>query len=305
VSIPNPVLKKLGLSDTDRAVIFHADDIGNLQSSLDAYRDLIDVGLLSSASTMVPCSWFPATAEFCQSHAGHPNLDMGVHLTLTSEWSAYRWGPVSTRDPQSGLIDEEGYFPRTATAVQQHADLEALHGELRAQIDRALTMGIDITHIDSHMFTLFHPRLIDTYIDLALEFNIPPFLLREGESVAFKYVTPDVAAELVACVPVWEARGLPLLDDVLVLPLNNARDRREQLLAAVTALKPGITYLIIHPTKDSPELREATAGHDWPCRVADYETFLDPAVGDAVRETGVHIIGWRDLRALLPGREEA
>jgi predicted glycoside hydrolase/deacetylase ChbG (UPF0249 family) len=301
VITPNPILKKLGLSATDRAVIFHADDIGNLQCSLDAYRELLDGGLLSSASTMVPCSWFPATAEFCRGHAGHPNLDMGVHLTLNSEWAATRWGPVSTRDPQTGLVDEDGFFPRTVLAIQQKANLEALRLELRAQIERALEAGIDATHIDSHMFTLFHPRLVDIYVDLALEFNIPPFLLRTGASEAFKHIDPDLAADLLAYVPAWVERGLPLLDEALVMPLDNARDRLGQLRAKLASLKPGITYLVVHPAKDTEELREA-AERDWPCRVGDYEMLLDPAVGDALREMGIHVIGWRDLRGLLPGR---
>ncbi|MFN2125358.1 MAG: polysaccharide deacetylase family protein [Candidatus Promineifilaceae bacterium] len=302
MSSPNPILIKLGLSDNDRVVIFHADDIGNFQGSLDAYRDLVDVGLLSSASTMVPCPWFPATAEFCRTHAGHPNLDMGVHLTLTSEWDAYRWGPVTTSDPATGLVDDEGYFHRTSAAVQQQADLQALRAELRAQIERARTAGIDITHIDSHMFTLIHPRLVDTYIDLALEFHVPPFLLRDRESAAFEYFSPAVADQLLDCVPAWEEQGLPLLDDAAVLPLNNAQDRAGQLLAKLNSLKPGITYLVVHPTKDTPGLREAVSDQDWPCRVADYEIFLDTAVRDAVRETGVHVIGWRALRELMPGR---
>ena len=103
---PNPVLKQLGLNDEDRLVIFHADDIGSFQSSLAAYRELFDFGLLSAASTMVPCSWFPAVAAFCREQRDHPSLDMGVHLTLTSEWGGCRWGPVTAQDAASGLLDE-------------------------------------------------------------------------------------------------------------------------------------------------------------------------------------------------------
>lgn len=303
MTTPNPILKKLGLSDTDRAVIFHADDIGNFQSSLDAYRDILDIGLLSSASTMVPCSWFPATAEFCRANAGHPHLDMGVHLTLTSEWGGYRWGPIISCEPKLGLVDGEGYFHSSSAAVQQIADINALRIELRAQIERALAAGIDVTHLDSHMFTLLHPRLVDVYIDLALEFAVPPFLLRnsvpEFHNVS---VSPEAEAALLSRVPGWEERGLPLLDDVTMMPLDNAVDRAGQLVDKLAILKPGITYLILHPTKDSPELREGVPEHDWPCRVADYETFLDTAVRDAVQASGVHVLGYRALRDLMPGR---
>ena len=112
---PNPVLKKLGLSDEARVVIFHADDIGMCQASLAAYADLVGVGLISAASTMVPCPWFPATAAFCR--ANPDRVDMGVHITLTSEWADYRWGPTSTCDPTSGLLDADGYMHRGRAAM--------------------------------------------------------------------------------------------------------------------------------------------------------------------------------------------
>jgi hypothetical protein len=99
---PNPVLRKLGFADDDRVVIIHADDIGMCQATMSAFADLVDFGLISSGAVMVPCPWFPQAAAYCRQH---PLVDLGVHLTLTSEWDGYRWGPVSTRDPASGLID--------------------------------------------------------------------------------------------------------------------------------------------------------------------------------------------------------
>ena len=258
---PNPILKKLGLSADDRAVIIHADDIGNFQGSLDAYRDLAGASLLSSAAVMVPCSWFPATATFCRARAGQPDLDMGVHLTLTSEWAGYRWRPLTTCDPQSGLIDEAGYFHSTSAAVQERADHQALRAELQAQIRRALAAGIDVTHIDSHMFALFHPRLVDIYVDLALEFHVPPFLLRRPVPEVYKYsISPAVEAELLARVPEWEERGLPLLDHATMMPLDDAADRPGQLRKKLADLKPGITYLVLHPTKDTPAAARGCPG---------------------------------------------
>ena len=103
----NPVLKKLGLSDTDRVAIIHTDDIGMCQASVDAFADLNQAGIISSGAVMVPCPWFLHAAEYARQH---PQADLGIHLTLTSEWKTYRWGPISTRDPASGMIDEEGFF---------------------------------------------------------------------------------------------------------------------------------------------------------------------------------------------------
>jgi predicted glycoside hydrolase/deacetylase ChbG (UPF0249 family) len=305
VNSANPVLNKLGLAKNDRAVVIHADDIGNMQSSLDAYRELLDGGLLTSAATMVPCPWFPATAAFCRANVDHPKLDMGVHLTVTSEWDAYRWGPISTHDPASGLLDSEGYFPSSAAGIHAEADIEALHRELRAQIERALATGIEPTHIDTHMFTLFHPRLIDVYIELGLEYGFPPFLLRSNSPEFRVYSALEWNKEEIAArVPVWEERGLPLFDEVTMMTLQDAENREAQLRQKIDDLQPGLTNLILHPAKDSPELREA-AVRDWPSRLADYETFLKAELAEEIRARGVHLLGFRALQDLMPGRGDA
>lgn len=112
---PNPVLRRLGFSDCDRVALIHTDDIGMCQATVDAFADLAGFGLISCGATMVPCPWFPLAADFCRRH---PGVDMGVHLDLTCEWDLYRWGPISTREPGSGLIDREGYLYRTSEEVQ-------------------------------------------------------------------------------------------------------------------------------------------------------------------------------------------
>ena len=169
---PNPVLKKLGLSDDDRVVIFHADDIGMSQASLAAYIELVDFGLLSSATAMVPCPWFPATAAFCREGEGG-KIDMGVHLTLTSEWDGFRWGPISTRDPASGLMDEEGHFHRTSKALEEHGDPAFVKNEIEAQVQRAVDSGIDVTHIDSHMGSIFSEKFSKDYYQLSQKYPFP------------------------------------------------------------------------------------------------------------------------------------
>src|SRR5918911_5650880 len=103
----NPFLKKLGFSDNDRLVIIHTDDIGMCHASVQAFKDLWQFDTITSGATMVPCPWFPAVAQMCREN---PEIDMGVHATLNAEWESYRWGPVSTRDPESGLLDANGYF---------------------------------------------------------------------------------------------------------------------------------------------------------------------------------------------------
>src|SRR5690349_9171744 len=139
----NPALQQLGFGPQDRVVIIHADDIGMCRATLPALADLLDVGLVSSAAVMVPCPWFPQVAAWCRAH---PAVDMGVHLTVNSEWETYRWGPLSTRDLASGLLDDAGYFHAWPPATFAQADPSAVAAELRAQVARALQAGIRPTH---------------------------------------------------------------------------------------------------------------------------------------------------------------
>ncbi len=294
---PNPFLRKLGYAANDRVVILHADDIGASHSAYAAYLDLIDFGILSSAATMVPCAWFPATAAYCRENAANPNLDMGVHLTLTSEWDGVRWGPVSQRDPATGLVDDEGYFHRQAEPVQEGANLAALAEELRAQIRWALAAGVDATHVDTHMFTLGHARLLPTYLSVAREFGLPAFLpnLKEEHlrEMDFDEESATMLADLVAQV---NGAAVPLFDHVHVMSLthDDPGDRLGEMKTVLADLPAGLSNIILHPCIDSPETR--AIGPDWRCRVADHALFTSQALRRALDDAGVQIIGFRALK---------
>lgn len=297
---PNPLLKRLGFSATDRVVILHTDDIGMCQASLAAYADLLDVGIISAAATMVPCPWFPATAAFCREHAAR--VDMGVHLTLTCEWDAYRWGPLSTRDPASGLLDAEGYLPRRTADVFMAAEMPgfaaAVRAELEAQISKALAAGIDVTHIDTHMGTVFHPVLLPIYLELAQKYRVPAMLPRLSEAeIRARGFPPAMAAYLAQQLHVMEAAGLPLLDTLVGLDLSRPAGRLEQAQRLFESLPAGISYFILHPSKDTPELRAIAS--DWRARVADFEVFCDDTIRHYLQEHGIHVIGYRAIRDLM------
>ena len=295
----NPVLHRLDFDDGDRAVIIHADDIGMCQATLPAYAELLDAGLLSSAAVMVPCPWFPEVAAFCRAH---PEVDMGVHLTLTSEWDSYRWGPISTRDPAAGMLDEEGYFPRTTPGVTAGGDAQAVEVELRAQLDRALEAGIDVTHVDSHMGSAFHHKFIPGYVRVARDRRVPPFFLTPNEErIRSRGIDAETAAVAAAAAQELGEQGMPLFDDIRGLPLNQPDDQVAAAKQLIDTLKPGLTVLILHPAVDTPELRAIAP--DWPSRVANYKALLSPELRDHVRASGVQVIGYRVLRDLM--RREA
>lgn len=298
---PNPLLKKLGLSNNDRAVIFHADDIGMSQASLAAYKDLAGSGLLTSAAAMVPCPWFPATANFIRENQDKLQLDVGVHLTLTNEWDQYRWGPISTTDPASGLLDAQGYFPAECAPVQEKADTAVVQTELELQIERALASGIDVTHIDSHMGAVFHPKFLSLYFQLAQKYRVPALMLR-SESVSQHGEAQAEREALHAfhgILQEMESRGFPLLDSLEMMPLDSAEMRLQAAVERLQGLPIGVSYFIIHPAKDTPELRAYAP--DWACRNADYELFMDDRWRNAVEASGVKPIGWRVLRKLMLG----
>ena len=277
------LLKKLGFSPTDKVVIFHADDIGMCEASVSAYAELLDFGIMSSASTMVPCSWFPATAKVCRENA--EKVDMGVHLTLTSEWELYRWSPITTNDPKSGLVDEDGYFSRTEFSVQEKSTNEIVYKELKAQIERAISAGINITHLDTHMFAIF-PTFTEVYLRLADEYKVPVFALQ-----------PDTKMDFPPALTEMQAEKYPLLNAWCVMSYENETYRFEQAKALLDNLEAGMTYFLLHPSKDSPELR--AIAQDWRARVADYQLFSDEKFRNYIKESGIQVVGWHDIKAIL------
>jgi predicted glycoside hydrolase/deacetylase ChbG (UPF0249 family) len=294
---PNPLLKKLGFAPDDRLVIIHADDIGMCHASVAAYQELIDVGLVSSAAVMVTCPWFPLVAYYCRQH---PDVDMGVHLTLTSEWDTYRWGPISTRDSATGLLDDEGYFYRTSRLVQQHANPAAVGVEWEAQIQSALARGIDMTHVDTHMLSAFYPPYLVAYFNLSRQYRIPAMFLRHSVEQWMEFRSdPETATYASEQVQSLEEEGLPLVDYFYAMSLvsGDIPDRVEEAKRAFSTLPPGITHFIIHPSVDTPEIRAIAP--DWRCRVSDYEIFAGEALSPFIKNEGIHIINYRLLRDLM------
>jgi predicted glycoside hydrolase/deacetylase ChbG (UPF0249 family) len=284
----NPALAELGFAADDRVVIIHADDVGMCAATIDAFFELSDCGVISAGSVMVVCPWFPAVATRCRNRA---ELDVGVHLTLTSEWDGYRWGPISTRDPASGLLDEDGYFYRNQDQWRS-VDPQAVRMEAQAQLNRAQAAGLELTHIDCHMFAMLRPSLADQYVSLGFARQLPVLMTRQPQWVV---------ALSEAAIAGWEKQGLPVFDHLREMPLNGQATNRLDLTTNLfDELPPGLTYLITHPATDTPELRAITP--DWRARVADFDTFRDDRLARHLRRHGIHVIGWRPLLELMRTR---
>lgn len=293
----NPTLKRLGLAPDDRVVILHADDIGMCHATVQAYADLLEFGLLSSAAVMMPCPWALSAAEVCRAN---PQADMGVHLTLTCEWPVYRWGPLSTRNQTSGMIDSDGYFYRTSAEVQQNSAAEAVSVELEMQIQSALKAGIDVTHVDTHMGSVVSAEYLPIFIANALKYDLIPAYFRwDADRLRGMGYSDETIAAALEAIRLLVEHEVPLLDHMQSMPLDDAwgdDDRVALFKDKLRALEPGITHFIIHPAADTPELR-AIAG-DWRGRVGDYQLLLREDVRDFIHAEGIHIIGYKTLREL-------
>ena len=270
-----PLAERLGFAPDDRLLIVNCDDLGSSRSANVAVYESLRRGLATSASLMVPCAWSRDAA------AQYRGEDVGVHLTLNAEWETYRWGPITAAP---SLLDGDGGFPRTVDDTWDHADLDEVRRECRAQVERAILWGFDVSHLDSHLGTLqLRPEFFDVYVELAVDFGLPLRMGSPGGERLVGFPYRDLAA----------AEGLVFPDHLVLAPVG-ARRVVEQ---AVFALEPGVTEIFLHPAVDTDELR---ASHpDWAGRVEDHALLCsDPSFTDLLERAEVTLIGWRELRDL-------
>lgn len=291
---PNPFLKKLGFSNNDRLVIIHTDDIGMCHASVQAFKDLWAYGTITSGAVMVPCPWFPAVAQICRED---PEIDMGVHATLNAEWESYRWGPISTRDEASGLLDADGYFHQWHQAVYDNATPEAVAREVNAQIERALATGIDVTHVDSHMGTIMSPLFIQSYLQAGTSRLLPNLLPRlNAKGIDLMGASPEEMQAYAPLLQQLEDMGMLMVDGLLSMPLDEPSEHKQIDLARelLGDLPVGITHFILHPSIDTPELRALAP--DWESRLANYKVFMSDELKTYIESEDIKLIGYRPIR---------
>ncbi len=281
------IAERLGHPANSKLLILHADDLGVAHSENAASLDALDKGVINSASIMIPTPWVTEVAEYAKAH---PDADLGLHLTLTSEWATYRWGSTAPRDQVPSLHDADGTLPKDTRTVATRAKLDEVEKELRAQIDRAYAIGIKPTHVDSHMGALFNtPELMSTYVKVARSYKLP-FLASIASPIPG---TMNV---------VTKADVVP--DTVIIADDRVPVDRWKQFyLDAVNGLKPGLTEIIVHLGYDDAELRAVTVNHDaygsaW--RQRDYDVLNSAEFKKALKENGVILVTWRELGKLMP-----
>lgn len=289
--------ERLGFAPDERVAVVHVDDIGMCHGANEGGFEALANGPATCGSVMVPCPWFPDAAARARAN---PEADLGVHLTLNSEWDRYRWGPVAPRERVPSLLDAEGYLPKTLAEVLAKARPDEVEIELRAQIERALAFGIDVTHLDSHMGTALMPPFVGVYVKLAREFRLPVFVVRPsaealaagGLSAAFVKIFGPITDAL-------EAEGWPILDGFCADSLGFAPGSGiEHSRRRLDALGRGVSYLICHAAKGSEELHAATRG-DAHAREFERTFYGGEAGARELAARGIRTVGMRAIRELV------
>jgi hypothetical protein len=287
--------RRLGFSDDAVVAIVHCDDIGMCHAANLGAFEALDRGPATCGSLMVPCPWFQEAADMA---AQRPGVDLGVHLTLNSEWPGYRWGPVAGASAVPSLLDDQGYLPRSAAETLRRARPDEATREMRAQIEKALAAGIDVTHLDAHMGTALMSRFVDGYAELALEFRLPVLAVRPDPAMLAQLGDPDGAQTILRALDRLAQGGVPVLDAIDANSLSFAPGRGEaHNLARLDALAPGVTYLICHPARGGEEL-DAIAPE---AHARDFERgFYGGEAGRrALEQRGIRTSGMRPLRELM------
>lgn len=282
------VAERLGYPRDAKLLIVHADDLGMAHSVNVATIKAFETGLVNSGSIMVPCPWLSEIAAYARAN---PQADLGLHLTLTSEWTSFRWGPVSSRDRVSSLLDKNGYFPLTETEAAAQADPKQVEMEILAQIERARALGIQPTHLDSHMGTLYQNKaLFEVLLNVARSQKLPVRVAKEW------FVQADFLPSVFSPNDVY-------IDHVVTInPSVTPQDWGKFYSDEFKKLEPGVTEVVIHLAYDDAEMRGATADHpNWGAawRQRDFEFFTSDAFRKILQENNIKLITYRELGKLI------
>jgi predicted glycoside hydrolase/deacetylase ChbG (UPF0249 family) len=280
--------ERLGYPRDAKLLIVHADDLGAAHSINSASIKALETGLVSSASIMVPCPWLPEIAAYARDH---PQADLGLHLTLTSEWSSYRWGSVLGRERVPSLLDSSGYLYPLENEATAHMEIKEVEAEIRAQIARARALGIQPTHLDSHMGTLYQSKaLFETLLRVARE-NKLPFRVSQDWFTRAPFMPALLGPDDV------------VLDRTISIePTVAPEDWAKFYTNEIKNLRPGVTDMVVHLAFADEEMKGVTFGHpnwgaEW--RQRDFEFVTSDAFRKLLKENNVKLITWRELGKLI------
>lgn len=290
---PVSLVERLGYPADTKLLIIHADDLAVAHSENTASFKAMAEGSVRSASVMVPCPWLPEVAAYAKSHPDH---DLGLHLTLTSEWKPYKWGPVASRHEVQSLVDSAGYFHDNCSSFGAAAKPAEVEKELRAQIEQAKRLGIDPTHLDSHMGCLFfqNAAFFSIYLKMGREYRIPAMVSRDFLSQVDSSFQAAVTDRDIVVDRVYTAS-----------PEEYTKGMQQYYLHTFQALEAGVNVLLVHTANDDAEMQGMTNSHAvypaWcaPWRQADLDFFTSELCRKTLVEQNIRLITWREVGKLL------
>lgn len=283
----NSMNSSLGYQPKDKVVVVHQDDVGMCHGANVAFNELAGAGLVSCGSVMVPCPWFREVADLA---FARPELDIGVHLTLNSEWRQYKWKPVSNASQASGLVDGDGYLWSKVPLVRQHAAPEAVETELRAQIDTALAAGINVTHLDAHWGAATSPEFVEIYYRLGIEYDLPVTSSKSIGTRSGKEAKRDEPAR----------NGPAMFDVFYETPWVGPGEFASAYRDIFNSIGPGLTMIAMHA--NAPGDIEAIDPARAHCRTGEYAMAKDPWFLSFVGTLDLKVVGFREIRTAMRNR---
>lgn len=280
------IQEQLGYSPDSKLLIIHADDLGATHNINKATFEAFESGSVKSASIMVPTPWLAEVAEYAKEHPDH---DMGIHLTLTSEWKLLKWAPVAGITEVPSLVGENGYFFDNCNDLWENAKIEEVEIELRAQIDKAISMGIQPTHLDSHMGCIFSSdhRYYELYLKLSKEYGIPAMVNHQIEQLG----SDGSPKPAVVIDQIFGAGTEDYDSDMAKFYANTIRN-----------LPSGVHVMIIHCGYDNLESQGMSFEHPYwgaKWRQQDFDFFTSEECAQILKEENIHLVTWKEISTLL------
>lgn len=278
---------------SDRFLIINADDYGMCHSANSAVDDLFNNGFITSATLMVPCPWALDALERAKANK---RMNVGLHLTLNSEWETYRWGPIS-RTCVPTLLDMDGFFPKDTATLLRQASSEHIRAEIASQLDWMLSRDYRPTHIDNHMGSLYGlegPSYLSEVFKLCASHDLPFRLPRFGtnfnkDSLFDVSMLSDIAKQA-------DRSGVLIVDNLLSFgrsldSSDTYQTVKAQYISVIANIPPGINELYIHPAKETEELKAICP--TWQMRVWEYQLMLDNELQRVIENENISLISWK------------
>nr|WP_299172668.1 polysaccharide deacetylase family protein [uncultured Allomuricauda sp.] len=282
--------RRLGFQEDEKLLIIHADDAGLCHSENRATFEALQKGIVNSYSIMVPCPWFYEASVFAKNN---PDLDNGVHLTLTCEWENYKFGPVLPISEVSSLVDENGHFFKNRDGVRNNAIAEEVRKELTAQIEKALNYGLKPTHLDSHMYSIgAKPEFLQIYKELGEKYNLPVLLNDELMKMAGLEADENIARNDLLVDKVHFGNFEYFEKGKLLEYYHNVFDE----------LVSGLNIILIHPAFDDAEMQGVAINHpnfgsEW--RQIDFDAFTSETLRYQLEKSGAQLVTWKDVGSVM------